>query len=522
MIVDFPVVVFILGALGAYGSAGWRRRAATIVMLAGAAWSVALLVDPGATLWLLGPLVASLIVGQAADRVPSTFEGLTRRAITVAGLMVLALFLASRLPFGENPLLLNVVPWFLGAIGTAWMVSPIDAGERVQGQVLMVAAAGALLLAAVPAGVVTAAAVGGTALLPALAERGPMPAPWRSLLSSLMLAAAAIAAVVAATGVVLPRPAFQDLSISLGGPILLGAAVLLLAGAIRAPQGSEWVGLIGVVALIAAAPSLRWSAIAALAASATGLNKTGERPAWVAVGALAAVQVLPPLASPAWSARLATVALAVGLVVMIDAARAGMLRVLALPAVGFLVLASVASLSPGNLTRFQWIAAVGALLLVSRAVILHLRRVATPNVIIGDQLIAALLLLALSARDAPGLGALGAALLMTDLAIVRLDDRGAHVSGFTQGLLTWARSNWPGSLTFAGGTVTVIAALQASLALGLLAALLLAALQLAPLLDGNALAAAPERPHGRVRWMEPALSIAFGIAPALVLRMLRL
>jgi hypothetical protein len=522
VIVDFPVIVFLLGAIGAYGSAGWRRQAATIVMLLGAAWSLALLVEPGATLWLMGPLVSTLMVGRPADRTHSTFEGLTRRAITIASLMVLALFLASRLPFGENPLLLNVVPWLLGAVGTAWMVSPIDAGERVQGQLLMVAATGALLLTAVPAGVVTAAAVGGTALLPVLAERGPMPSPWRSLLSSLMLAAAAIVALVAAAGVPLPRPAFQDLSISLGGPILLGVAVLLIAGAIRAPQGSEWVGLIGVVALIALAPSLRWSAIAALIASATGLNKAGERPAWVAVGALAAVPLLPPLAPPAWSARVQAVALAVGLVVMVYAARAGMLRVLALPAVGFLVLASVASLSSGNLTRFQWIVAVGALLLLSRAGIMHLRRVATPNVIIGDQLILGLTLLALSARDAPGLGALGAALLVINLALVRLDDLGAHASGFTAGLLTWARSNWPGSLTFAGGTVTVIAALQASLGLGLLAALLLAALQLAPLLDGNALAAAPERPQARVHWMEPALSIAFGIAPALMLRMLRL
>lgn len=522
MIVDFPVIVFILGALGAYGSAGWRRQAGTIVMLGGGAWSLALLVDPGALLWSIGPLVSTLMVGRPAKRVPSTFEGLTRRAVTIAALMIFGLFLATRLPFGENPLLLNVVPWFLGALGSAWVISPIDAGERIQGQILMVAATGALLLVAVPPGVVTAAAVGATALLPLLAARGPLPAPWRSLLSSLMLAAAAIVALIAATGVALPRPAVQDLSITFAGPVLLGVAVLLVAGAMRAPQGSEWVALIGGVALVAVAPSLRWSAIAALVAAATALDKAGERAAWVAVAALASVQLLQPLAPIAWSARVQAVALAAGLVVMVYAARAGMLRVLVLPAVAFLVLASVASLSSANLTRFQWIVAVGALLLLSRAGIMHLRRVAAPTVIIGDQLIVGLLLLALSARDAPGLGPLGAALLVINLSIVRLDDVGAHVSRFAAPLLTWARSNWPGSLAFAGGTVTVIAALQASLGLGLLAALLLAALQLAPLLDGTALAPAPERPHKRVHWMEPALSIAFGIAPALVLRMLRL
>jgi len=67
-----------------------------------------------------------------------------------------------------------------------------------------------------------------------------------------------------------------------------------------------------------------------------------------------------------------------------------------------------------------------------------------------------------------------------------------------------------------------IAALQASLALGLLAALVLAGLQLAPLLDGHALAPSPERPRSALGWVGPALSIACGVAPALLLRMLRL
>ena len=85
-----------------------------------------------------------------------------------------------------------------------------------------------------------------------------------------------------------------------------------------------------------------------------------------------------------------------------------------------------------------------------------------------------------------------------------------------------ARSNWPPSVTFAGAAIAVIAALQAALALGLLAALLLAGLQLAPMLDRHALAPSPERPRSALGWLGPVLSIACGVAPALVLRMLRL
>ena len=69
--------------------------------------------------------------------------------------------------------------------------------------------------------------------------------------------------------------------------------------------------------------------------------------------------------------------------------------------------------------------------------------------------------------------------------------------------------------------MAVIAALQASLALGVLAALLLAGLQLAPLLDGHALAPSPERPRSPLGWVVPAVSIACGVAPALLLRLLR-
>jgi hypothetical protein len=142
--------------------------------------------------------------------------------------------------------------------------------------------------------------------------------------------------------------------------------------------------------------------------------------------------------------------------------------------------------------------------------------------IVRDQLLSALLLLGISARDSLGLGALAAALLLVDLAIVRIEAMPERWSGTAARLVLLARSNWPPAVTFAGAAIAVIAALQASLALGLLAALVLAALQLAPLLDRHALAPSLERPRSALGWVGPALSIACGLAPALLLRMLRL
>src|SRR5207247_357315 len=109
-----------------------------------------------------------------------------------------------------------------------------------------------------------------------------------------------------------------------------------------------------------------------------------------------------------------------------------------------------------------------------------------------------LLLLAMGARDSLGLGELAVVLLLVDLAIVRIDHLPA-ASGRVARMVFLARSNWPPSATFAGATLAVIGALQASLVLGLLAAIMLAALQLAPLLDRQALASGPERPRSSLR-----------------------
>jgi hypothetical protein len=230
--------------------------------------------------------------------------------------------------------------------------------------------------------------------------------------------------------------------------------------------------------------------------------------------------VLPPLAAPSWSARVQLVALAAGLVLMLFAARTASLRVLVLPTSALVVLLALGSVNAAGLVRFQWIAAAGAVLLVVRAALTWLLPDTSGREVLRDGLIAALLLLAISAHDVLGLGALAAVLLLIDAAIVRIDD--IPSTARWSRLVLLARSNWPGSITFAAAALTVIAALQAGLALGLLAATLLALLQLAPLADRHAAAPASGRPRSALQWVGPALSVGCGIAPALVLRMLQL
>jgi hypothetical protein len=141
---------------------------------------------------------------------------------------------------------------------------------------------------------------------------------------------------------------------------------------------------------------------------------------------------------------------------------------------------------------------------------------------VGEPLLKALLLLAISARDPLGLGALATALLLIDLALVRSSAEEAPARSRSRALRLLGSSNWPPSVTFAGVTLTLIAALQASLALGLFAALLLAARQLSPLLDGIQAEAGGQRPRSVLSWVSPLISIASGVAPVVVLRMLRL
>jgi hypothetical protein len=521
MILYLPAALFAVSLLAAYGTVGRQRQAATIGAVLAASWSLALLVDPNLTAWAIGPIVATLLLPRRGARAHSTFEGLTRRVITIVGVLLVAAFLASRLPVGENPVLLSAVPWALGALGAAWFISPIDQPERLQGQALMVGATAAILLAAVPAGTVTAALAGAMALMPIAGEHWRLPGRLRPALSALLLLLAAAAALLAAVAPVTLALVLFDVVLNVSSLMLLGGAILLVAGAAATPIGIEWAAALGILALAAAAPSLRWAALAGLIAVATTLDRRGERPAWLAAGALAMTSVLPPLASPIWSARVQVAALAAGLVVMLFAARAATLRVLVLPTTALAVMLALGSVNAAGLVRFQWIAAIGALLLLARAALTWFLPDTGGREVLRDALIAALLLLAISARDALGLGALAVVLLLIDAAIVRIDDIPSPSSRWSK-LVVLARSNWPGSITFAAASITVIAALQAGLALGLLAATLLALLQLAPLVDHHAASPSPGRPRSALQWVGPALSIGCGIAPALVLRMLQL
>src|SRR5207302_1009679 len=194
VIVYFPFVLFAAGLLIAYGSAGVRRQVATIAMLAASGWSLVLLVDPSTVAWAIGPIAATLLLPRAGERVRSNFEGLTRRAVTLTVAVLVALFLATRLPVGENPILLSVVPWLMGALGAAWLTSPTDEPERLQGQALLVAAAAVLILVAVPAGPLTAGVAGAMALVPIAGERGRIPGRFRPAFSGVLMLAAAAAA----------------------------------------------------------------------------------------------------------------------------------------------------------------------------------------------------------------------------------------------------------------------------------------------------------------------------------------
>ena len=522
MIVYLPAALFAVSLLVAYGSAGQRRQLATIAMVASTAWSLILLTEPATATWAIGPAAATLLLPRPGQRVGSSFEGLTRRSLTLVAALIVAIFIASRLPVQENPVLLSAVPWFLGAVGAAWFVSPIDQGERLQGQVLMVASVAAVILAAVPAGVVTAALAGAMTLMPIAGERGRVPGRLRPALSGLLLLLAAAAALIAATGTSIAPVVLFDLVLTVGSGILLGIAILLVAGAAATPIGMEWAAGVAVLALAATAPSLRWASLAGLIAAATALERRYERTAWLAVGVLALTPVLQALATPSWSLRAQVVALACGLVLMLIAARSSMLRVLGLPTSALLVVLMLGSVSPGNVVRFQWVVAVGAVLLVLRSALTWLAPDRVEHEALKDALLLALLLIAISARDPLGLGALAGVLLLIDLAVVRIDT-GWPISTRRAGrLLVLARSTWPPAITFAGVTMAVIASLQVGLALGVLAAAMLAALQLAPLLDPRAAGPSTERPRSALGWIAPALSIACGMAPALLLRMLRL
>src|SRR2546427_10717569 len=84
MILYIPAALFLASLLMAYGSAGRSRHAATVGTVVAAAWALALLVDPGAAAWAIGPIGAALFLGRKGERGNPTLQGLARRGAPLA------------------------------------------------------------------------------------------------------------------------------------------------------------------------------------------------------------------------------------------------------------------------------------------------------------------------------------------------------------------------------------------------------------------------------------------------------
>ena len=520
MIVLLPVMVLIAGAIASYLRGGVIRVVSSLAMLAATAGSLLLLTDwRAATGWVGGPMLATLLISRPPARQRLTFEEITRRATTLAATGLVALFAASKFPIGENPTVLTSVPWLLGAVGAAWLISPIDAKERAQAQAFLIAGGSAVLLMAAPAGLLTAAACGLMSLLPSLGARWRLSEGFDGALRALLLLLAAAAAALALMLGTPGRPTIQDLAISLDGLALLCVALLLVAGALLGLPGRAWVIVPALLTVLAGAPSLRWAALAALIATAFGDENAGERFAWLALFVLSLGNLFALVVVQPWSPRAQIAALAGSLLLIAVAAGSSQFGALALAAFALLVLQDTSAASPFLMARFGWVAAGGALLLVARALLD--RSAGRSGGRLESALICGLLLLAVAAHDSLGLGILACVLLLVDLILTRATPQGKLEAARSDAvpLLLLARSGWPPSVRFAGVTLAVIAALQTSLTLGLLAALLLLGLKVAPLLRP---ASGAEGPATTARfWLiGPALSLGCGLAPVLLLRML--
>jgi hypothetical protein len=490
-------------------------------MLGGTAWALLLLTDwKPAIGWVIPPLLGTLLVSRPATRTRLTFEQITRRATTIAATGLVAVFAATKFPIGENPTLLSAVPWLLAAVAAAWLISPIDEPERVQAALLLIAAGSALLLSAAPAGLLTAAAAAAMAMVPPLAARWPLPQRVDSAIRIVLLLGGAAMAAMALLFGQLPRFTQQDLALSLDGPALLSLALLLVAGALIGVPGRAWVVLPALLAVLAIAPSLRWAALAALVAVTFAEQRRRERFAWLALFLLTLPGLFALLSAQPWSPRAQVVALAGSLLLAAVAATGSSFGVLALVGFALVILENTSAMSPFLMTRFGWVASAGAVLLLARSLLdRQAKKSGNP---LEQALICGLLLLAVAAHDSLGLGTLASVLLLVDLVVTHpgmYPVSRSRAAAKARPLLMLARSGWPPGVRFAGVTLAVIGALQTSLLSGLLAAILLLGIKLSPVFEARSEAAGDA--SSRRLWVAPALSLACGLAPALVLRMLR-
>lgn len=512
MILYLPTLLLIAGLALAHRRAGAERLVGVLALVGAGAGCLALVVGPSVGIgWAIGPTAGILIGKSTGTRPRLAFEGLMRRSVTLVMALLAGAIIASKLPVGENPWLLTGVLWFAGAVGLGWRLVPRDDEDLACGGVLALAGFTGVLVLAILPGPLTATLAGATAVVPAVMSR------WRgfrrdrpAIRVSLLVPAAAVALVAVLTTTPFGAAVF-DVRLSVAGVALPALVVVLLAAGFQGERYA-WLAPVAALSVVAVSPVLRWAALAGVVAGVPIPDRRSQRLAWAGVVLLFLNPVVQVLAAAPFGLRLASVTLAVGLVLLVLASLAPAVRALVLPAAGVQVLGAVQQLAPGSVTRFQWAAAAGAVLLVAYPLMADSGAREGRARTVRTALTASLLLIAVAARDPLDLGSLATFLLLIDLAIVAP----ARAEGPLGRL---AHSGWPPAVAFAGRVLAVAAAVQASVLFGVLAVALVAGLYLSTIAGGARRAAARPQPSINDR-LVAGLSLGIGVAPVILLRML--
>jgi len=495
------LLAFAAGFAGALLSDRWIRLAGGLVMVAAASAALATMIGPRGGLWGLGPALALLVLSPGRARPRLAFDPLVRRSATIGALTLGATLAGLQFPIGDLPRPLAIVLWDLAALGLGWQLTALDSDEVVAGAVLAIAGGSALLMVAFPGGVggVTAATAGALAATPLLTRLGHRHLPG---LGAVLLAGAAVTVVALALGP--PASAsLGDLAFAVRPPALLAVAVLLLGVWAIQRDARGLVAVPATLMLVTGSPALRWAALATAATLVLDPEDGDSRFAWAGLAVLASAAVLGDALDPAPRLRLVSAALAGGWLLLVAGRRAPALLV----AIGSLFLSVQVPLLPGDASgRIQLLASITAAFLGAGAVIVPERA--------RRRLSLALILVALATQTTTG--ALAAILLVLDLLVIVVTAPPDAAAGW-QTLRGLARSGWPPTVAFAGRTLGVLAAIETSRLLGVVALGLLLGLLLAPMFTASPEAA----PAGsRVRGLVLAVvSLGTGLAPAWVARL---
>lgn len=490
------LVLFAAGFAGAVLRERWIRLLSVVGMLAAGAGALGMVVGPATGVWVVGPLLAVLARGPGPARRRLSFDPLARRAALIGVLALGASLAGLQFPIADVPRPLAMVLWNLAALGLGWTVTALDAQESVLGPVLAIAGGSALLMAASGAGWLTAAAAGALAAVPAAGvSRLRIPG-----LPAVLVAAAGIALLWLAAGPV-SSVSLADLRFTVGPPAVLAAVVLVVG---TWATGADTLGLVaipGTLMLVAGSPALRWAALAASIALLVGEARERSM-AWAGLALLASSAVLSGALDPGPRLRLITTGLAAGWLLLVGGRRVPALRT----SIATLYLAvQVPLLSPAAGSRIQLLAAITAAFLLAMTMIEA-----------GDarqRLSAGLAIVGLASMTA--IGTLAAVLLVLDMLVMEATSA-AGAGPAWRPLRALARSGWPPTAAFAGRTLAVLAAIETSALLGVVALALLFALLLSPLIRPE-----PDlQPAGaRVRGLAMALvSLTTGLVPGWVAR----